>query len=236
MARVVLVHGAWHGAWAWDGVLEPLVDAGHDVTAIGLPGSDGRTPASLWDQGKALAELLGEGDAPAIVVAHSHGGLVLQEAASADAGLVAGVIAVDAWFAEPGRTFLETVPSEMSELIAASVKTDQGGTDVIPAPSAALFGVVDPDQVLVVQPKLTSQPFAAFNVASGGHSFAASRTPGVAIVCEPRTLPFDSQAQAQGFEILSIVSGHDVMLLEPTSFLDLLLTSIHRLERLATSV
>src|SRR5438132_1148919 len=37
-AGVVLVHGAWHGAWCFDRVLPRLRDAGVDAVAIDLPG------------------------------------------------------------------------------------------------------------------------------------------------------------------------------------------------------
>src|SRR5207244_2209251 len=34
---VVLVHGAWHGAWCWDGVVDALEHNGISVTAVELP-------------------------------------------------------------------------------------------------------------------------------------------------------------------------------------------------------
>lgn len=37
-APIVLVPGFWLGAWAWDEVVDILRAAGHDVTAITLPG------------------------------------------------------------------------------------------------------------------------------------------------------------------------------------------------------
>ena len=36
--QVVLVHGAWLGAWCWDGVARRLREAGHDVRVPELPG------------------------------------------------------------------------------------------------------------------------------------------------------------------------------------------------------
>ena len=34
---VVLVHGAWHGPWAWDGVVAELERLGVPVDAVELP-------------------------------------------------------------------------------------------------------------------------------------------------------------------------------------------------------
>ncbi|MGW4485563.1 alpha/beta fold hydrolase [Amycolatopsis sp. NPDC004368] len=38
----MLVHGAWHGAGCWDGLVPLLESAGHTVDAVDLPGRDGR--------------------------------------------------------------------------------------------------------------------------------------------------------------------------------------------------
>lgn len=44
---IVLVHGAWAGAWVWDGVLPLLQTANHRAEAVELPGngSDGYPPS-----------------------------------------------------------------------------------------------------------------------------------------------------------------------------------------------
>ena len=45
MARFVLVHGAFGGAWCWEPVVGALEAAGHTVDALDLPGGgEDRTP------------------------------------------------------------------------------------------------------------------------------------------------------------------------------------------------
>jgi len=34
----VLIHGAWHGGWCWEGVIEELEKAGHTAKAPTMPG------------------------------------------------------------------------------------------------------------------------------------------------------------------------------------------------------
>ena len=47
MARFVLVHGAFSGAWVWEPLTERLRAAGHSVEAFDLPGlGDDHTSAS----------------------------------------------------------------------------------------------------------------------------------------------------------------------------------------------
>ena len=38
MAKFVLVHGAWHGAWCWERLTPILQAAGHEVIIPDLPG------------------------------------------------------------------------------------------------------------------------------------------------------------------------------------------------------
>ena len=45
MARIVLVHGAFSGAWVWEPIVDDLRSAGHSVETLDLPGSgDDQTP------------------------------------------------------------------------------------------------------------------------------------------------------------------------------------------------
>jgi pimeloyl-ACP methyl ester carboxylesterase len=47
MAEILLVHGAWHGPWCWNGVAGRLVGYGHQVHAVRLRGHD-RPPGRIW--------------------------------------------------------------------------------------------------------------------------------------------------------------------------------------------
>ena len=39
LARFVLVHGAFHGAWCWEPLILALSEAGHTTHALDLPGA-----------------------------------------------------------------------------------------------------------------------------------------------------------------------------------------------------
>jgi pimeloyl-ACP methyl ester carboxylesterase len=81
MARFVLVHGAFGGAWCWEPAVGPLEAAGHTVTAIDLPGGgDDPTPAeevTLDGYAARVCEVLAEGE-PAVLVGHSMGGVAVK--------------------------------------------------------------------------------------------------------------------------------------------------------------
>lgn len=100
MAHFVLVHGAWHGSWCWDEVSASLVDKGHEVEAIDLPGHDrpgdtSRKWNTIGSYVDAVAKVVDDCPEPPILVGHSMGGYTVQrylETGSARMGvLVASV-------------------------------------------------------------------------------------------------------------------------------------------------
>ena len=72
--QVVLVPGFWLGAWAWDAVVPPLREGGHDVLALTLPGLDpDADPAAvtLEDQAEAIVAALDRAADRRVLVVHS---------------------------------------------------------------------------------------------------------------------------------------------------------------------
>jgi len=80
--RVILVHGAWHGAWAWERVLPLLRDAGVSVVAIDLPGhgDDAGPLGDLHGDAARVRAELDRSDQEVVLVGHSYGGAVITEA------------------------------------------------------------------------------------------------------------------------------------------------------------
>lgn len=71
---IVLVHGAYHGAWCWDFLTPELARLGHRVTTVDLPISDPGMGAA--DYARTVAAAI-EPDSVPMVVGHSMGGLVI---------------------------------------------------------------------------------------------------------------------------------------------------------------
>ena len=86
MARFVLVHGGFSGAWIWLPLMNSLKAAGHSVEAFDLKGmGDDHTSASevsLDSYAGRVCEVLAANSEPAIVVGHSIGGIVVTQAAA----------------------------------------------------------------------------------------------------------------------------------------------------------
>ena len=75
---IVLVPGFWLGAWAWDEVAESLIDAGHQVSALTLPGLEGQDsdPGSvtLNHHVEAICDAVETAGPPVVLAVHSGAG------------------------------------------------------------------------------------------------------------------------------------------------------------------
>ena len=111
MARFVLVHGAFGGAWCWEPVTGPLEDAGHTVDTLDLPGGGtDHTPVAgitLASCSKRVCEVLASRSERAILVGHSMGGVVVTQAASDCPEHVASLVFVAAFMPSDGQSLLD---------------------------------------------------------------------------------------------------------------------------------
>jgi pimeloyl-ACP methyl ester carboxylesterase len=82
---IVLIHGAWHGAWCWHKVTPLLEASGARVIAPDLPsmGADITPPGVItldyW--ARFVADLIEREPEPVVLVGHSRGGIVISQAA-----------------------------------------------------------------------------------------------------------------------------------------------------------
>ena len=111
MARIVLVHGAFGGAWVWEPVVSELEAAGHRVGALDLPGSgDDRTPVeqvSLDAYAERIREVLAEDPEPAVLVGHSMGGVAITQAAGRARKRIALLVYVAAFMPRDGQSLID---------------------------------------------------------------------------------------------------------------------------------
>src|SRR3954464_5385722 len=94
---IVLVHGAFAESASWDGVVDPLVAAGHDVVAAANP------LRGLASDAQSVSDAVCAVDGPVVLVAHSYGGAVITNVDS-DAGEIVGLVYVNGFVPEPGET------------------------------------------------------------------------------------------------------------------------------------
>lgn len=103
MAEFLLIHGAGHGAWAWDEVIPKLTTLGHDARAIDLPGRGG-VATTLEAQARAIVAAL---QGPTVLVGHSAGGFAITAAAAMAPERVVRLIYLCAFIPQPGRSIAD---------------------------------------------------------------------------------------------------------------------------------
>jgi pimeloyl-ACP methyl ester carboxylesterase len=98
-APIILVPGFWLGAWAWDEVAAWLRAAGHDVTAITLPGLDSvatdRASITFADHVQAIVDAVNAKGTPAVLVVHSASGFSGYAASDREPERIAAMVYVD---------------------------------------------------------------------------------------------------------------------------------------------
>jgi pimeloyl-ACP methyl ester carboxylesterase len=94
---IVLVHGAFAESASWDGVIDPLLEAGHAVIAAANPLRD------LAGDAGSVGDLVRTIEGPVLLVAHSYGGAVISNV-PADAGEITGLVYVNGFAPDPGES------------------------------------------------------------------------------------------------------------------------------------
>ncbi|MBA2700745.1 MAG: alpha/beta hydrolase [Chloroflexi bacterium] len=107
-APIILVPGFWLGAWAWDEVADLLRAAGHDVTALTLPGMESidadRTSITFQDHVDAIIAALEAAGQPAVLAVHSATGFSGYAASDQVPERIAAMVYVDT---APGKPPLD---------------------------------------------------------------------------------------------------------------------------------
>jgi pimeloyl-ACP methyl ester carboxylesterase len=170
---VILVHGAWHGAWCWAGLQAELDRRGIASLAVDLPGH-GASTLSLTDMhgdAQHVVDVLARQTHPVVLVGHSYGGAVITEAAARSTG-IAHLVYVAAFALDAGESvtsLLGSLPRVEVALAAAIVAGDDGVSTIDPARAAgAFYGRCPPDVVRSALPRLTPQPLGTFAQAVSG--------------------------------------------------------------------
>jgi hypothetical protein len=115
MTGWVLVHSPATGPLTWQGVAAVLRAAGHQVAVPDLRGTLTDQPGWAARQVAAAVEQAGI-DGPYALAGHSWAGTLIP-AVGAALGNAAAYLFVDAVLPRPGRSFEETAPAELMDLV-----------------------------------------------------------------------------------------------------------------------
>jgi pimeloyl-ACP methyl ester carboxylesterase len=216
MTTYVLVHGAWHGGWAWERVT-PLLTA---------TGAHAVTPDLTHDRDVGLADHVGEvvaaidavTDRDLVLVGHSYAGLVVRQAADRRPDRVAHLVLVDGWAGPDGVSLADLAPDWFTDRITAAAGPD----GLIAPPPPASYGVTDPDDARWLDQRLRTHALRTFTEPTR-LTGAVDRIPGTGVHCVPETFPFARFAADLGYRTVPVHGPHDVPLTDPRAVADVLL-------------
>ncbi len=171
---VVLVHGAWHGAWCWAPLQAELDQRGIASIAIDLPGH-GASALPLGglqhDAAHVTATLDHLGFDDIVLVGHSYGGAVITQTA-VGRGDLAHLVYLAAFALDNGESVnsaLRSFDRRTVELSAAVQMGDDGCTTLAADGVAnALYGSCPPAAVAAALPRLSPQPIATMTESVAG--------------------------------------------------------------------
>ncbi|MEV0749630.1 alpha/beta hydrolase [Streptomyces sp. NBC_00184] len=217
MTTFVLVHGAWHGSWAWERVTPILLAAGARVVA----------PDLTLDRDVGLRhhvdEVVTAIDATAgddlVLVGHSYAGLVVRQAADRRPERVAHLVLVEGWAGPDGSGLAQLAP----DWFMAAMRANAGDGWCVPAPAPESFGITEPGEARRLEQRLRGQPLRTFTEPTR-LTGAVGRIPGTGVHCRPATFPFARFAAELGYRDIALDGPHDVMLSDPRSVADVLLS------------
>ena len=118
----VLIHGTWHGGWAWQEVIRHLEAQGHRAyapTLIGHSPADERVGITHRDCVNSVVSYIRQRDLhDVILVGHSFGGTVISKAVEELSGRIKRLIFVNAFVLEDGQSLSDNLPRFLIELLA----------------------------------------------------------------------------------------------------------------------
>ncbi|OWU85505.1 hypothetical protein ATO6_00715 [Oceanicola sp. 22II-s10i] len=228
MSRILLIHGACHGAWCWRDVVPLLERQGHEVIALDMPGraGDTRDPGALTlaDQAQTILDAAGDG---AVLVGHSAGGFSISAAAEAAPDKAQHLIYVAALLPQTGDTLVGKMGalSQTGERARFNRALDGKGYAFDPSAAPLLYNGVSEADAEWALTQICPEPSAPHREAIRvGDNFGSVRKSYIRCT-EDRVIPSTDQermAHEGAAALFDIETGHSPFLSEPEALAHLI--------------
>lgn len=210
---LLLVHGAWHGAWCWEKLTPELHHRGWTTRSVDLPSTGG--PAGVQEDARVIRDALDAIDGPVVVVAHSYGGIPATQAV-AGAGNVTRIVFLAAFQLDVGDSMLS--------FYGRPDPTEPTGYEPVPDdPIAMLYGDAPRDDAEEAVKQLVPQSARSFSdtlTEAGWHAI-----PSTYVICEnDQALHVESQRvlAERSDDVHRLIADHSPFLSQPAELAALL--------------
>ncbi len=221
----VLVHGAWHGGWCWDGVIQALQKEGHTAEAPTMPGhnpGDDRSGIELDSYVGKIVDVLNHQTNPVVLVGHSSAGFLLQSAAPKAANRIEQLIFLNAFILPDGKCQFDLVPPEAAEEMtaAASASPDNCVPVIEDFVRDMLMAGESRERQDELLSRLVPQPLALFTTKVSTQEISGLDVRKTVLFCkDDASLPpgaYLGMAQGLGqYDLIEIGGGHEALFTKP---------------------
>jgi pimeloyl-ACP methyl ester carboxylesterase len=215
---LLLIHGAFHGAWVWRKVQDRLGPMGWMVRTVELPSvaAKGEPRHGMLNDADVVRQHLQASDGPVVVVAHSYGGIPVTQAA---AGLpqVLHIVYVAAFQLDVGDSLLGVIEEPPPWWIV------DDDTIAVDRPVERFYGDVPPGDAEWAENQL--RPSSYTSVIESLTAAAWRNIPSTYVICEhDLALPPAAQEQMarRAADIRRLPCSHSPMLSRPSELTQLI--------------
>jgi pimeloyl-ACP methyl ester carboxylesterase len=214
---VVLVHGAWHGAWCWDEVALRLRADGRAVVAVDLPSVAGS--GDMYDDARVVRDAIAAIDGDTVVVGHSYGGVVITEAVAGLEG-VRHLVYLTAFMLDEGESLADVAGRTPP---AWQIPEPDGKTLSVEGPQQVFYNTCSQATADAAAARLRPHAIAAF--VQPVRSVAWRDVPSTYVICDrDNAIPVAAQEamSARAGTTYRLESDHSPFLTDPDAVADLI--------------
>jgi pimeloyl-ACP methyl ester carboxylesterase len=223
----VLLHGSWHGGWAWEPAAWCLRELGHTVYTPTYPGhhpGDQRAGVTHDDYVAAVTRFISGRDLRSVVlVGHSFGGSVVSWVAQVIPERLKRLVFHTAFVVEHGARVNDNIPSDQARIFQRSASASPDNTVDCPWEVFRDLFMQDapPEDARSVWERLVPQPFQPWDARLDLKDFYRLQIPKSYIaVADDRALPEGAwhpgmSSRLGTFKLLTMGGSHEVMFTRP---------------------
>jgi pimeloyl-ACP methyl ester carboxylesterase len=236
MKTIMLIHGAWHGAWCWYKIVPRLEAGGRRVVALDLPGhgTDRRSVAGLTmhDYADYVVERMLAEEEPVTLVGHSMGGAVISLAAEQAPDAVERLVYLTAFIPRNGQSLFAQSSEDPGTRMAGNVEATEDGACsriLVDRGMPIFYGDCAPEDVALARMLLVPESLAAVGVPLELTDERWGRVPRAYIECtEDQAISIEMQRsmvdRVPCDPVLTLETSHSPFFSAPDALADMLLS------------